>query len=70
MTWQPAKTAPRDGTKFLAKDENGEIEIGEYFYLYHDKYELQENGLYAKKTDCYHEGFSCNHFVEWHAIPE
>lgn len=70
MTWQPAETAPRDGTKFLARDENGDVEIGEYFWLYHDKYELQENGLYTKKKVCHHEGFSCNHFVEWHAIPE
>jgi hypothetical protein len=70
VTWQPAETAPRDGTKFLAKNENGDVAIAEYFRLYHDKYEPQENGLYAKKTVCYHEGFSCNHFVEWHAIPE
>ena len=70
MTWQPAETAPRDGTKFLARDENGDVKLGEYFLLHTDKYELQENGLYAKKTVCYHEGFNCNHFIEWHAIPK
>lgn len=70
MTWQPAKTAPRDGTKFLAKDKNGDVRIGEYFSLYHDIYELQENGFYAKKLVCYHEGFSPSNFLEWHAIPK
>jgi len=70
MTWQPAETAPRDGTDFLAKNENGDVRLSSYLRLYHDKYELQGNGLYTKKTVCYHEGFSCNHFVEWHAIPK
>lgn len=70
MTWQPAKTAPKDGTKFLAKDKNGDVRIGEYFSLYHDIYELQENGFYAKKLVCYHKGFSPSNFLEWHAIPK
>ena len=69
MTWQPAETAPRDGTYFLSKNKDGNIAIAEYFRLYHDKYELQENGLYTKKTVCYHEGFSPSNFLEWHAIP-
>ena len=69
MTWQPGSTAPKDGSYFLAKDKDGNVAISEYFKLYHDKYELQENGLYAKETVCYHEGFSFNNFVEWHEIP-
>ena len=70
MSWKPASTAPRDGTRFLARETDGEVVATEYYKLYHDKYVLQENGLYAKETVCYHEGFSCNHFVEWHAIPK
>lgn len=69
MTWQPASTAPKDGSYFLAKDKDGNIAISEYFKLHHDKYEPQENGLYAKETVCYHEGFSFNNFIEWHKIP-
>lgn len=70
MSWKPASTAPKDGTKFLAKDKNGDVRIGEYFSLYHDIYELQENGFYAKKLVCYHKGFSPSNFLEWHAIPK
>ena len=70
MTWQPASTAPCDGTRFLARETDGEVVATEYYKLYHDKYVLQENGLYAKETVCYHAGFNCNRFTEWHPIPK
>lgn len=70
--WQPAETAPKDGSEFLAWCPHGEgsVEIGHYYRLSHTVYEPAGEGLFRAREEEYASGWNCNYFTHWMPLPE
>jgi len=66
--WQPAETAPKDGTKFLAYTIHGEFEVTYWFTIPRDRYEEVSEGLY-RKTLCEDGYWNGNGIAWWMPLP-
>jgi hypothetical protein len=70
--WQPIETAPKDGTKILILDRDGDIEISEWYQSFHDEYVQLDNGFYRKETKIWSQGWNGNghRATHWMPLPE
>jgi hypothetical protein len=76
MSWLPIETAPKDGTKILLVNDNGEMDVG--FYCHTWKEELifvrpaEDGDVY--KTEEVHDGYwetdIAFHPTHWHPLPQ
>lgn len=68
--WQPADTAPKDGTRILVFCLHGGIEISEWFELWWDKYEEAGDGMFRKERVLSADGWNSNAFSHWMPLPK
>jgi hypothetical protein len=67
--WKPIETAPKDGTKILVVTVHGEIELTEWYEIWHDEYIEASDGLYHKRRVKSHEGWNGNNPQLWMPLP-
>lgn len=69
LEWQPADTAPKDGTHILVFESCGEIAISNWFEMSHVVYEPV--GDLFRRIEIQDGGaWNCNHFDWWMPLPE
>lgn len=67
--WQPAETAPRDGTKILVYESCGEFAISHWYHFTYFKYEAV--GDLFRRIEIKDEGqWNSNNFEWWIPIPD